>query len=683
MIINYTKITRGRDPGKPGKPGKPGNPKPQNISNGRRGRTAPARGASVSRPWRGAPPRSALLGSRPSLLTRRRAAPPQANCEPAAASSDASWGVDAGGSPTVAKKRARDAAPRPALLPSDSDCDSDPRIRSETQQLTACLRKFFGEHNTTQATIRALAELLPPAVAKAAMQSMRCAPLARCAALVALGNGVRVAPKPGKDKGNRAYVFNGATYVSTKEEEVSLFVVARLAKVLREAHLPECDAVLGGLESIRLKNTIATEALKLLSHDKELYALCGLPTPDEFADRADADRALVGFSNGVFDFRTEKFFERGSVPHEWVVTMSTGYSYRGTASGHPLDDAQRTGMATVRDAVAKCLPDQMSQDVYWGMFAAAAGGAHPTLPKAFLWFAGKPDAGKTMCVSHISVTLGTEYVRPVPQAHFTSPPAPDKPTDLGIALRAKVCTVAEVPEHSRIHQATLNAWTGGDAIASRAPHDTRSTPVVANAMPCFTGNYMEPWADIGGATWLRMHPIHFGVTFSHDPAQVNGTTVLTADPLLRGRLESLRAESFLCVLEAHRRLKHLYRNMPKPFASLEDLNAHVTPSPDAALTWLQNNYNVTADKIKHCVTCSRGTSKPRGEPPCPHATTVERLLRDHSASTGHALEGGKPTLLAALARVPQLPPVTAARTKNRHIDAAWVVYLGNTQSQPH
>jgi hypothetical protein len=76
----------------------------------------------------------------------------------------------------------------------------------------------------------------------------------------------------------------------------------------------------------------------------------GLPSPETVYYTMDRNPALLGFDDGVFyvddkDVTKWRFYRRGSIPTEWLVSKSVGYNFPGDDTGEPLTEAQRDQMA--------------------------------------------------------------------------------------------------------------------------------------------------------------------------------------------------------------------------------------------------------------------------------------------------------------------------------------------------
>jgi len=76
-------------------------------------------------------------------------------------------------------------------------------------------------------------------------------------------------------------------------------------------------------------------------------------TPGEFFVTLDSNPNLMGFPNGVMNFRAPgcgmRFYRRGEVPPTFAVSMSVGYDYAGNADGTPRGEAQKLEMEEVMD----------------------------------------------------------------------------------------------------------------------------------------------------------------------------------------------------------------------------------------------------------------------------------------------------------------------------------------------
>ena len=139
----------------------------------------------------------------------------------------------------------------------------------------------------------------------------------------------------------------------------------------------------------------------------------GLPSPETVYYTMDRNPALLGFNDGVFyvddkDVTKWRFFRRGSIPPEWLVSKSVGFDFPGDDTGEPLTEAQRDQMAAFfarifEKTFANVESRAQIQDVCGSLLRGGSG-----LLKKIIWFVGRGgNNNKSGIIKMIEEALGS------------------------------------------------------------------------------------------------------------------------------------------------------------------------------------------------------------------------------------------------------------------------------------
>ena len=244
------------------------------------------------------------------------------------------------------------------------------------------------------------------------------------------------------------------------------------------------------------KKNIMTEA-KELFYDGTFY------------QKLDTNPYLLGFKNGVIDFK-EKIFRRG-YPEDYL-SKNTNIIYKeiNRETDKPIIDE-------VTDFMHKLFPEDELYNYMWNHLASTLIGTSAN--QTFNMYIGVGQNGKSVLVSLMEKILG-EYKGDVPLSLVT-----DRRTKIGglapemVALKGiRYAVMQEPSKGDRINEGIMKQITSGiDPIQARAPYMTQSLTFIPQFKLVVCSNeFMEIKSQDHG-TWRRIRVVDFKSMFVENP----------------------------------------------------------------------------------------------------------------------------------------------------------------------
>ena len=107
----------------------------------------------------------------------------------------------------------------------------------------------------------------------------------------------------------------------------------------------------------RFETWVACACRELKS--KQFYLKRGMDEPLEFYKKLDSNVHITAFKNGVYDFRTRKFYRPGAIPADAIGRYSTDYDFIGDEDGLPVSQEDKDMMDEIeREVIDKIFPDE-------------------------------------------------------------------------------------------------------------------------------------------------------------------------------------------------------------------------------------------------------------------------------------------------------------------------------------
>ena len=223
---------------------------------------------------------------------------------------------------------------------------------------------------------------------------------------------------------------------------------------------------------------------------------------DNFEDECDTNPYLMGFLNGVVDFK-EKCFRNGN-PDD-LITKSTKivYIYPNKRDKKLESDA--------RNIMNTMFPEEELRDYMWNVLGAALMGTN--FNQTMNIFIGSGSNGKSMFLSIIQKIFG-QYHTTIPEQIMSGEKvkAGQANSDLAKLRGIRFAQVNEPKKGSVLNEALMKEITGGDRMSYRHLHSEPIEFVAQATLVVLTNTLYEVKAKDDG-TWRRIRKVDFKAKF--------------------------------------------------------------------------------------------------------------------------------------------------------------------------
>jgi P4 family phage/plasmid primase-like protien len=228
-----------------------------------------------------------------------------------------------------------------------------------------------------------------------------------------------------------------------------------------------------------------------------------------FADRLDANRDLLAFNNGVYDFAQRQFRPLG--PEDYV-TFTTGYDFPETRDEAKLNE--------FLSWLEQCQPET-SQREYILMLLAAALDGH-NREEMFHYFLGVGRNGKGMLEMIMAEAFG-DYATEVKAELFTRQrPDPDTPCPELMALRGKRwVSASESGSGAKLNAPFMKLLTGNDTITGRVLYSNEKISFRPQHSIIIQTNSIPQMDSEDNALYGRARQVDWPITFNDNPTGPN------------------------------------------------------------------------------------------------------------------------------------------------------------------
>jgi len=296
------------------------------------------------------------------------------------------------------------------------------------------------------------------------------------------------------------------------------------------------DKIITKLENVTFKSNVLTQVSYLY---KNLDA--------EFYSALDSNPYLLGFSNGVYDFKINKF--RESIQSDYI-TFSTGYEY--------LEyDENANEVKEIYEFLSKIITNKTVREYLLKVLGKSLLGIPDE--RFYIWTGLSGANGKSTLVNFLEQTLG-EYTTSVDVSLLTNKRASsgNASPDV-IRLRGKRLFTFQEPEHDdKLRTGILKQYTGGDTIIARELFKAPVTFKLQGTM-IMCCNDLPSVSSIDGGTFRRIRVIEFNSRFCENPVKKNEFKI---DPQLKSKLVTWRPY-FMSIL-IHWYQKYLKEGLNEP-----------------------------------------------------------------------------------------------------------------------
>jgi P4 family phage/plasmid primase-like protien len=296
------------------------------------------------------------------------------------------------------------------------------------------------------------------------------------------------------------------------------------------------DGIINKLENVNFKNNIMNQVSYLYkTYDPDFYT------------NLDSNPHLLGFKNGVYDFKRNAF--RTSTQEDYL-TFSTGYDF--IEYDESLPQVQE-----IYEFLAKIITNKKVREYLLKVLGKTLLGVPDE--KFYIWTGLSGANGKSTLVNFLEHTLG-DYTTSVDVSLLTnkrgnsSNASPDI-----IRLRGKRLFTFQEPEHDdRLRTGILKQYTGGDTIIARELFKAPVTFKLQGTM-IMCCNDLPAVSSIDGGTWRRIRVIEFKSRFCDNPVKENEFRI---DPSIKYKIQEWRPY-FMSIL-IHWYNKYLYEGLNEP-----------------------------------------------------------------------------------------------------------------------
>jgi P4 family phage/plasmid primase-like protien len=296
------------------------------------------------------------------------------------------------------------------------------------------------------------------------------------------------------------------------------------------------DGIISKLENTIFKNNVLSQVIYLYkTHDTDFY------------NNLDRNPYLVGFKNGVYDFKQNLF--RSAVQTDYL-TFSTGYDWIEY-------DESNENVQDIYSFLKKIIPNDKVREYMLKVLGKALVGIPDE--KFYIWTGISGANGKSTLVNFLENTLG-DYTTSVDVSLLTNKRgnASNASPDV-VRLRGKRLFTFQEPEHNdKLRTGILKQFTGGDTIIARELFKAPVTFKLQGTM-IMCCNDLPTVTSIDGGTWRRIRVIEFKSRFCENPVKENEFKI---DPSIKTKIKEWRPY-FMSIL-IHWYNRYQYEGMCEP-----------------------------------------------------------------------------------------------------------------------
>jgi P4 family phage/plasmid primase-like protien len=274
------------------------------------------------------------------------------------------------------------------------------------------------------------------------------------------------------------------------------------------------DNLISKLENVGFKNNIISQVIYLFkTYDNDFYT------------NLDSTPHLLGFKNGVYDFKESRFREGTQGDY---LTFSTGYDYLEYDESCPHTQDIYTFLGQI-------IPNKRVLEYTLKVLGKALVGIPEE--RFYIWTGLSGANGKSTLVNFLENTLG-DYITGVDVSLLTnkrgssSNASPDV-----VRLRGKRIFTFQEPEHDdKLRTGILKQYTGGDTIIARELFKAPISFKLQGTM-IMCCNDLPTVTSIDGGTWRRIRVVEFKSRFCENPVKENEFKI---DPSIKHKIKYWR-----------------------------------------------------------------------------------------------------------------------------------------------
>jgi P4 family phage/plasmid primase-like protien len=362
-------------------------------------------------------------------------------------------------------------------------------------------------------------------------------------------------------KNTEWYHFNGVRWV--KSLKLHLFISEDLPKYYRSVKIKDTDGKddndndndndMDESETLKynklidkLINKLETSTFKKAVLEELKYMFFDMD--NEFITKLDSNVNLIGFENGVYDFKTLEF--RDSKPEDYV-SYTTGYDYI------PYDP-ENPKVKEINEFVGKIITNKDVREYTLKVLGRSLLGVPDE--KFYIWTGLDGSNGKSTLVSLLERTLG-DYAITCDTTLLTgkrtnsSSASPDAYEMRG----RRLLFFAEPEKNASLRVGFMKQMTGGDTIKARELFKSIISFKSQGTFVMCTNELPKVDASDGG-TWRRIRVAEFTSRFCLEPTKPNEFKI---DPDLKEKSDSWMGHFMSVLVHYYGRFKKEGNKEPK------------------------------------------------------------------------------------------------------------------------
>ena len=245
---------------------------------------------------------------------------------------------------------------------------------------------------------------------------------------------------------------------------------------------------------------------------------------EELEDKLDSNPYLLGFQNGVYDFK-QKIFRAGVA--EDYISLSTGTKYK---PYDPTDSNQVKIKEEIDDFFFKIFPNEDLRRYMWDHAASALLGINKH--QSFNVYTGGGGNGKSKFVDLMNLTLGGYSDKCNISLITQKRKGIGGPTPEIAKLKGKrYVSMDEPSKGDELNEGIMKQLTGGDEIEGRGMYEKKMVKYIPQFnLVCSTNNPFEIKSNDQG-TWRRIKNVPYNAEFVDPDVMENKiASGLTGDP---------------------------------------------------------------------------------------------------------------------------------------------------------
>lgn len=309
--------------------------------------------------------------------------------------------------------------------------------------------------------------------------------------------------------------------------------------------------IISNLKNVSFKSMIIKQLVYLFNeHDPKFY------------ERLDTNENLIGFENGVYDFKKCEF--RDGKPQDYL-TFSTGYDYQEYKKGKQVEE--------ILAMLKQILPNPEILDYTLTVISKALCAVIDE--KFYMWTGISGANGKSTLINFLEYTLG-DYITSINVGLLTTKRGnPSNASPDIFRLKGKRIFSFQEPEHDdKIKTGIMKQFTGGDTIIARDLFKSCiSFKLQGTMVMCCNDLPVIESAD--GGTWRRLRVTEFNSRFCDNPKKVNEFKI---DPDLKSKLKEWKQVFMSILIEQYK--KFLVDGISEPKDVLNATNRYKNDNDD-------------------------------------------------------------------------------------------------------